>query len=1184
MKRLNVIILLAALSSYLFGQGWQFSSVLKGSNIEPKYSVVDQQGSIYILSQFTDTIYSPLVISYGLTDLLICKISSTGELIWYEHVGNSKSDIPGGITIDGGSLYITGTFYDTCRFVSNNLLINTGSGDIFLAKYGIDGSFSYAKRVVYASTLQSSTHLKFDGSQNILMTGFFRDSLIIGSNSLDLDTLIGSTNTSNFIAAFNLNGDHLWSKKILGNNNLSRFHRIGISQNGYYYGGYFQGSLFLDIGTIVSYAPTTYDAFVYKTDFNGNGQWVRRIRGQSTENFRTLTTDEFDNVYVLGNYNSASIFVDSTETITNTYSGNTGGYDTYMAKYNRSGILQWFLRKGSTAKDVYNDFVVRNNVIYATGYFANQIIFNNDTLQTDNPLNEDAFLAAFNEIGDPIAGVSIQGTSNYNDAGTVVNMDANSRAYVSGYYRSQQIQIGDQTYTSNNINKSDLFFAIYQQPLQAVITDEREVSCNGLSDGMLTVTPYFGRPPYTYSWSHNAGLNNPVANNLPAGTYTVTVTDANNVQAFKTESVTQPQPLAIAELITPASCYNGEDGAIDITVTGGTKTTDYNYFWTSLNGSGIVPLNQDQTGLTDGTYTVLVHDDNNCEVTKDMSVTQPARFGYAGTVVTPITVPPGSNGSVNLTVTGGTSPYAFAWAGPLGSGYTASTEDIAVLSAAGLYTLTLTDSKSCITDTSFAVNDNITMFAQITAKTDVLCYGDNDGSATVTVYNGTAPYSYQWSDGVTLVGVATRTNMAPGNYNVLVTDGAMHTSQASVRINTPPSALNLVLATQDLRCYQDNSGVVNLTATGGMLPYSFSWSNGYTGEDLVNVAKGTYTITLTDANNCTAQASAELDEPAAIGLDITISGEILCYGEQGISATANTSGGVGSFSYLWDDPGTQTTKTAFQLAAGTYHVTVTDESGCTKTSSTTLLEPEPLAVVAELTEPSCPGEPDGIIAPTVSGGTPGFEYSWSNGKFERFNTDIAAGTYTLTVTDDNNCILVQEFTITDPDTLEISDITTTDLTCSGHNDGSVAIIATGGTGTIEYSVDGGDSFVSTATVEALTQGDYLVQVRDANGCVTVNYPVTLAKSETCGMVIYDAFSPNADGKNDVWHIGNVENFPGCSVKIFNIWGIAVFSSDGYGEPWDGKYKGNDLPSGTYYYVIDPGDGSENLTGAVSIVY
>jgi gliding motility-associated-like protein len=228
--------------------------------------------------------------------------------------------------------------------------------------------------------------------------------------------------------------------------------------------------------------------------------------------------------------------------------------------------------------------------------------------------------------------------------------------------------------------------------------------------------------------------------------------------------------------------------------------------------------------------------------------------------------------------------------------------------------------------------------------------------------------------------------------------------------------------------------------------------------------------------------------------------------------------------------------------------------------------------------------PDGIIAPTVGGGTPGYDYSWSNVKYERYNTDIPAGTYTLTVTDNNNCTLIQDFTLSDPDTVKITSVTTTDLTCSGQDDGSITVTAAGGTGIYEYSSDGGEVFVPTSEFTSLQQGDYIIQVRDGNGCLADDYLVTLSKSETCGMVFYDAFSPNGDGKNDEWHIGNVDNFPSCNVKIFNIWGILVFSSNGYGVPWDGKHDGNVLPSGTYYYVIEPGDGSENITGAVSLVY
>ncbi len=1170
----------------LNAQNWIQSTVIKGSNIEPKYSVVDNAGNIYIYSTFTDTVYTfNNLKSYGVRDMILKKINAQGEVLWHNHIGSTKNDNAGGITKDeNNNIYILGNYFGNCRFTLNDSIINTGNGDVFLAKYNPDGTFLWAKRICSATTNQGATDLKFDGSNKLVTTGYYTDSLIVGIDPANSDTLLANGYTANFIAVFDVDGNLQWSKRILGTYNLSRIIKTDISQNGYYFGGYFQGSMYFDVGTITSYSPAAYDAYIYKTDFSGNGQWVRRIRGQNNENFRTLTTDEFDNVYILGNYSSPTIFVDSTETITKTYTGNSGGFDTFVGKYNRSGILQWFLRKGSSAKDIYNDFVVRNNVIFATGYFTNQIIFNNDTLKTSSSTNSDAFVAAFNEIGDPISGVSIVGTGNYEDAGTIVNMDANSRAYVSGYYRSQQIQIGSQTYTSSNVNKSDLFFAIYQQSFQAVITNEQMVSCNGLSDGMLTVTPYFGRPPYTYSWSHNTSLNNPVADNLPAGTYTVTITDANSTQAIKTAEVTQPQVLAINDLTTPVSCYNGSDGAIDVTVIGGTQVAGYNYFWTTLNGSGIVPLGQDQSGLTDGTYSLSVKDDNNCEASKDIVVTQPARFSYDGTVVTDIFIPPGSNGSINLTVTGSNSPYTYAWTGPSGSGFTASSEDIANLSAVGLYNLTVTDSKSCTADTSIAVIDNFTMVAQVTAKTDVLCFGADDGTATVTVYNSTAtPFTYQWSDGVTLTDIATRTNMPSGNYSVLVTDAALNTSRATIKINAPPAALNLLLDPQDLHCYQDSSGVIDLTVTGGSTPYSFSWSNTYTGEDLVNVAAGTYTVTVTDANGCEAIGSQNLIEPNAIALDISLSGEILCYGGNNVSATANASGGFGSFSYLWDDPGTQVTKTANELSAGTYHVTVTDENGCYETGSTLITQPDSLSLEVDVNNP-CPGGTDGSLIADASGGTGPYDYEWSNDVYERINTDLAAGTYGLKVTDHNSCNIEREFTLTNLDTVKVALVEVTPPTCDGPSNGMISIYATGGTGVYEYSADDGLNFVSDSAIGSLAEGTYLVVVRDDRECSSEAYPVVLIISETCALVVYDAFSPNADGKNDVWNIGNISGFPSCSVKIYNTWGTLVFSSNGYGTPWDGKHDGKDLPSGTYYYVIDPGDGSGAITGAVSLVY
>lgn len=1340
--------------SLVRSQDWVYSTSINATQIEPKFSAIDNQGNIVILSFFSDTVnFNPIIKSYGVRDLLLTKLDPKGNILWSRHIGNLGADLAGGLALNNeNDIYLTGTYVgNPVRFTPTDSLLNNGNGDVFIAKYNSDGDLQWAKRVASATTLESSTDLKFDGDNRLIMCGYFRDSLIIGNSIADFDTLKGNTYNSHFIAAFDSDANLIWVKGFIAtdNSNASRIYKIAIGQDGYYFGGFFSRTIEFDIGTISSYSTTYYDAFIYKTNLSGEGQWIRRIRGSDHENFRGLTIDDFENVYFLGNFRSPTVYIDSTSTSIKTVSGNTGGYDTYIAKYNRSGNLQWFLRKGSTAKDIYNDFVFQNNVIYATGFFTNQIIFNNDTLRTSSALNSDAFVAAFNQIGDPISGVSIVGTGDYEDAGTIVKMDANSRAYVSGYYKSPQIQIGDQTYTSNNINKNDLFFAIYQQPFKAVITDERMVSCNGLSDGMLTATPYFGRPPYAYSWSHDAALHDPVADNLPAGTYTVTITDANDSTASIVGVVTQTAALAIDSVITPVTCYNnGQDGAIDITVSGGTKTGDYSYYWTTINGNGIVPLNQDQTGLAAGTYVVTVKDDNQCTITEDFTVLQPAPFNFSASDTTHIINPDIRKGSIDLEVTGGNAPYAsFAWTGP--HGYTASTEDIANLDSVGIYTVILTDGKGCVTDTAFTILDNLTMFAEISAKTDVVCFGDNNGSATVTVHNGTPNYSYKWDDEPTARTAATRDNMGPGIYYVTVTDGAFKVSlPTKVVISSPSAALTINLASQNLRCANDNSGVINLTVSGGKLPYTYAWSNGYNGEDLVNVAAGDYTVIVTDKFGCTVQDGKTLTQPAGLWITPIFSGPILCHGDRSVDVTANVTGGLPStiyphYDFVWDDPGTQTTPTAYDLGAGTYHVTVTDSSLCSMTTAVIINEPDELSYTAVVTNPSCPGLSDGSIVITPVGGTgPDYEFIWDNNIFNRFNTNIPAGRYILTMNDANYCTLVDTFFLADPepleitstditdvsclgksdgsitvaaqggtgtieyssdngvtfgtsnvlngltggdyivairdesncasvtlplfvavidtvkatysltdvtclglddgsididasggsgnyeysidggdsfsindstgaltagdyvvvvtddndclseeipvtlvvlDTVEIVQVTETDLTCSGINDGSIGVIATGGTGTYEYSIDGGTSFVTTSTIGTLAEGDYTVVVKDDEGCTSESVAAALARPEVCGLVIYNAFSPNDDGKNDVWNIGNAASFPNLDIKIFNIWGKEVFSSSGYAEPWDGTYNGNDLPAGTYYYVIDPGDGSDVLNGDVSIV-
>ncbi len=1438
-KCILLIFTICFSTSIIRGQYWKISQNIRGSLIDPKFSVIDNENNTYILAVFFDTVYSPInIISKGLRDMVLFKIDHQGEILWANQIGSTGAEIAGGITLDNqNNIYVSGTFRNVCYFSENDSLVSTGNGDIFLAKYTQSGLLTWTRRIGTTTNLQATSDIIFDGNDRIITSGYFRDSIILGYNTLNFDTLLGSSINTIFIASLDLEGDPLWSKAIPGTVTVSRILKVKLGQDGFYFGGHMQGNLYFDIDTIENYPPTNnYDAFIYKTDISGNGDWVRKIRGQNTENFRTIATDEYDNVYILGNYNSPDIYVDSTETIVNTYSGNIGGYDTYIGKYNRSGILQWFLRKGSTARDIYNDFVVRNNVIYATGYFASQIVFNEDTLETSSEDNEDAFLAAFNEIGDPIAGVSITGLGDYDDGGSTVTMGLASRAYVAGYYKSSQIQIGDSIYTSNTPDKSDLFFAIYEHPFKAVITDERNVSCNGLSNGMLTVTPYFGRPPYTYSWSHDPGLNDAVASGLAANNYTVTITDGRDSTASITGTVYEPDPLLINGTPTNPTCYNGANGAINVAPTGG--TLPYVYNWTSEDGSGLNPTGQNQSGLNRGTYVLTLRDENLCTKKDTFILTEPNPFVFAGSLTTENTggeITP--NGAIDLNVAGGTIPYWYRWTFP--SGDTVNTEDLSGLTG-GNYAINIKDVYGCEGDTTMVVFDATLLVAQIISKTDISCNGANDGKAKVKVFNGISPFDYEWSDGIGNSYGSTsdeyeRTGMAPLDYTVTVTDSDVPPKIATAQVNiNEPAAISLLLNATDLRCKEDNSGVISLQVSGGTLPYTYSWigPNGFTAttEDIVNIASGNYAVTVTDAHNCTESAPPVfVDEPDEfLYVDVDITNDIQCFGHLSGQLTANVSGGTTPYQYLWNDPGAQVTKIATGLGAGNYKVTVKDKNQCIIISDpVALTQPQEITLTSvTYTEPGCFGSSDGQIDPVFSFETPIDVYSWNTGWNQRIISNIPADNYTLTVTDINACTKIENFTLNQPDPITIQSVDLTDPTCFGYKDGMISIAAIGGTGDLSYSVDAGDNTQSDSSFDTLQAGNYVIRITDINNCqsadssVTLNQPegvtitsettedatcyggndgsitivasggsgglefsidegqsyyanngifngltadsyivrikdldncefpgsmltineppaisvsveayediscngfgdgsITLSATGGTGnlvysindgseyldnngiftgladgiynirvrdenncdtgdievtitnpdplvidttsiihvtadgngsitlqaeggtgtvtfiasplaadsltnstglfldllagdyllyalddnqcvsntidvvllgetgtvIIIYDAFSPNGDTKNDVWNIGNISQYPNCKVNIINSWGNKVFSSDGYHEPWDGTYNGNDLPSGTYYYFIDLGDGSDPLTGPVNIV-
>jgi hypothetical protein len=301
----------------------------------------------------------------------------------------------------------------------------------------------------------------------------------------------------------------------------------------------------------------------------------------------------------------------------------------------------------------------------------------------------------------------------------------------------------------------------------------------------------------------------------------------------------------------------------------------------------------------------------------------------------------------------------------------------------------------------------------IVSATNNSCFGESDGVATASATGGVAPYAYLWSNGAT---TATISELLAGTYNVTATDAEGATATASVTISQPALALAASIdGTTDVWCFGASTGMIDLGVSGGTAPYSYAWSNLETTEDISGLAAGTYTVTVTDANGCTATASATVSEPAsAIAAVINSTTNVSCFGESSGMIDLSVSGGTAPYTFAWDNGAT--TEDLAGLQAGSYNVTVTDANGCRRTASAIIREPSdlPFAALNSETDVSCFGGSDGAIDVSAGGGTAPYTFVWDNGATTEDLSGIEAGSYNVMVTDANGCTATAAFSINEP--------------------------------------------------------------------------------------------------------------------------------------------------------------------------
>src|SRR5690554_3788136 len=360
---------------------------------------------------------------------------------------------------------------------------------------------------------------------------------------------------------------------------------------------------------------------------------------------------------------------------------------------------------------------------------------------------------------------------------------------------------------------------------------------------------------------------------------------------------------------------------------------------------------------------------------------------------------------------------------------------------------------------------------------DNTCFGDTSGSATVVVNDGVLPLTYEWLPPVSTSDTAT--DLAAGIYTVTVTDALSRSVTDTITISQPDELL-LDLQYSNVSCNGQTDGWASVNPSGGVGPYSVLWSTNDTTDTISNLIAGTYTVTITDANDCEITEDFDIIEPDVLTASVSAQNDVTVSGGNDGSATITATGGTAPYTYSWSPSG-GTSDTATGLTAGTYTVDITDDSGCTTDVTVVITEPMPLTItLVSQTNVSCNGGNDGEIIIDVVGDHPPFTYLWSPATGNSSTvSNLIAGTYTVTVTDTLGAFETATYTIDEPTAISLSVGAITNVTCNGGSNGSATAAVSGGTPPYTYTWSSGET---SAAATNLTVGNNFVRVTDANGC------------------------------------------------------------------------------------------------------
>lgn len=601
---------------------------------------------------------------------------------------------------------------------------------------------------------------------------------------------------------------------------------------------------------------------------------------------------------------------------------------------------------------------------------------------------------------------------------------------------------------------------------------QTNITCFGADNGSVSVTTQGGTLPLAYDWSNGDTL--PALTGLVPGFYKLTVTDYNGCKSLSNFFISEPQQLIASVNKNGGLCFNTtSSGDMWVTTSGGTP--GYTYLWNTGDTTDYI------YNYSAGIYTVTVTDINNCMVVQADTIEPATEIIFSH--ITQDALCNGYNGNIDITVSGGSPPYAYTWYDQYYY-WVSNTEDLFNLGQ-GIFHLNVTDASGCSVSFSDTIQNTLNSLTVDAVVTDVVCYGDTTGAVDITLSGGNPPYTFAWSVYMAKNSVQSGkagaigslfpptedlVNVPSGYYQVDIMDSSGCTFVNNFYVNGP---LMFEVYTNPVNpgCGSSN-GSISTNVINGVPPYAYYWSDSSVNDSITGIGAGNYFLTVTDSSGCLAFAQQVLSDSTGPIVSFE-SMNVTCYGLSDGSAIVYASGGTAAITRLWSTG--DTSQAVNNLSAGIYYVTVSN-GACSSIGTIEIFQPEEIIIDLFADPVACHGDSNGYISSTVTGAFQAL-YNWSDSTSGTYAFGLHPGMYYLTVTDmGTSCTAVDSAYVAEPPAININNISFTDVTCKGNNDGTITIDADAGGYGLIYSLIA-EGYVPDSIFTDLSASDYNVYIK-----------------------------------------------------------------------------------------------------------